>query len=727
MQPDIDAAPVNFALYLAGHGLPVIPLPPRSKGPTLKDWPALATVNPRQIEAWFDQTPDGNYGIATAGLVAVDIDPRHGGHLWLEDHEHRLPETFRFRTGGGGLHLLYKAPEGRAIGNRANLAPGVDIRGNGGQIVGPGSIHPDGEQYTIEIGPDDVDLAEAPTWLIELIEQPAANGQDGPDIDLNAGPIPERARNHTLTRICGHLFKVHSEEKVRAELHRINLERCQPRLSPPEVDGIVSSIAGREAKQQDKAAAPPGQEPLGDPFGKLAAPPLPLGLLPSTIEAYAEHEARAKGVVFHAPAMAALTVCAAAIPDHVQIKVKVHEPWRECARLWVALIGPPSAKKSPTVRSTMAPLKRLEKEEYARWCQLKAEWDKANKESRGDAPVPRRYILNDATIEAAGKKLAENPHGLLLERDELAGWFGAMDKYSSGKGAAADRAFWLTAWNGGPYAVDRVSRASTYISNLSVSILGAIQPDTIRRIVGDTVDDGLLQRLIPITVGSAGVGEDSPDHGHSFREYDGLIARLADLKPTVIKFDGAAQEVRRAFERHTHELSNLEILSPQLAAFCGKLDGLFARLALIFHFCKSQPPAEHVSEETALRVDRLMKEFIIPHAMRFYLEIAGETGTMASARNIAGYVLSKNVERLTFGILTRDCWPCRGRSRDEVIRMLEPLEMFGWLTPDDPILPRAWTVRPEVHQQFADHAAQERQRREAVRTTLHRSTGAKEP
>jgi len=80
--------------------------------------------------------------------------------------------------------------------------------------------------------------------------------------------------------------------------------------------------------------------------------------------------------------------------------------------------------------------------------------------------------------------------------------------------------------------------------------------------------------------------------------------------------------------------------------------------------------------------------------MRFYLEIAGETGTMASARNIAGYILSKKAERLTFGILTRDCWPCRGRSRDEVIHMLEPLEMFGWLIPDDPIVPRAWTVRP---------------------------------
>ena len=59
----------------------------------------------------------------------------------------------------------------------------------------------------------------------------------------------------------------------------------------------------------------------------------------------------------------------------------------------------------------------------------------------------------------------------------------------------------------------------TPIENLSVSILGGIQPDAIRRIVDDTVDDGLLQRLLPITVGGAQVGEDAPDLGRCFDDY----------------------------------------------------------------------------------------------------------------------------------------------------------------------------------------------------------------
>ena len=100
-----------------------------------------------------------------------------------------------------------------------------------------------------------------------------------------------------------------------------------------------------------------------------------------------------------------------------------------------------------------------------------------------------------------------------------------------------------------------------------------------------------------------------------------------------------------------------------------------------------------------------MKEFIIPHAMRFYLDIAGETGTMASARTIAGWILAKEINRLTFGDLTTNVRCCRGKTRDDVLRMLEPLEMLGWITPDDLITPRAWTVNSQVHPRFADRAS----------------------
>ena len=130
--PDIgDAPPVNFALYFASHGLRVLPIPGKSKRPTIKDWPNVATTDPDQICRWFEKEPAGNYGILCDDLIGVDVDPRHGGHHWHDDNLPRLPETWQFKTGGGGLHLLYKAPPGVRIGNRANIAQGVDIRGIG--------------------------------------------------------------------------------------------------------------------------------------------------------------------------------------------------------------------------------------------------------------------------------------------------------------------------------------------------------------------------------------------------------------------------------------------------------------------------------------------------------------------------------------------------------------------------------------------------------------------
>ncbi|MEE9290222.1 MAG: hypothetical protein V3U99_04335, partial [Alphaproteobacteria bacterium] len=113
----------------------------------------------------------------------------------------------------------------------------------------------------------------------------------------------------------------------------------EPWTTPDDVDSIDGHTEAVCEPNGDDAA------PLGDPFHKLPAPPLPRGLLPPILEAFAEREARIKGVEFAAPAMAALTVCAAAIPDHVHLRVKVHEPWQESARLWLALIGQPSARK----------------------------------------------------------------------------------------------------------------------------------------------------------------------------------------------------------------------------------------------------------------------------------------------------------------------------------------------------------------------------------------------
>src|SRR5690606_20020163 len=95
---------------------------------------------------------------------------------------------------------------------------------------------------------------------------------------------------------------------------------------------------------------------------------LPRGLLPDVIEKYSESQAELMGVDPGGIAMSALAVCSAVISDGICVQVKQHDPsWKESARLWVALIGPPSAKKTPIMSTATRPLNRLDTQLFAEY------------------------------------------------------------------------------------------------------------------------------------------------------------------------------------------------------------------------------------------------------------------------------------------------------------------------------------------------------------------------
>ena len=122
--------------------------------------------------------------------------------------------------------------------------------------------------------------------------------------------------------------------------------------------------------------------------------------------------------------------------------------------------------------STVAkPLRVIDTEMARKNQRAMAEYNRLSKEEKQKKEPPKqtRLAMQDTTIEAAQEILKDSPDGVLLYQDELSGWFGSMDKYSSARGAAKDRAFWLQSYNGGPYTVNRIGRGSLLIPNLSVS------------------------------------------------------------------------------------------------------------------------------------------------------------------------------------------------------------------------------------------------------------------
>ncbi|MCJ2037612.1 DUF3987 domain-containing protein [Methylobacterium sp. E-041] len=197
--------------------------------------------------------------------------------------------------------------------------------------------------------------------------------------------------------------------------------------------------------------------------------------------------------------------------------------WTEQPVLWCSLVGPPSSSKSPSMDAAFSLVRfaedrmaygfELVQQEHATMKQAcdarveawKIEVKTAVKNGDPDvppmpdnaheppAPVCARIRVADATVEALGALAAGLPRGLLLVRDELAGWLGAFDKYGGG---GSDRAFAIEMYGGRSYVVDRMKNPEPlHIRHLSIGVLGGVQPDKLEMILNGP-DDGLASRLL---------------------------------------------------------------------------------------------------------------------------------------------------------------------------------------------------------------------------------------
>jgi hypothetical protein len=191
------------------RGWSIIPIRSGDKRPLVR-WEEFQYRRPRrgEVQGWFSGWPEAGIGIVTggvSGLVVLDIDPRHGGEASLErlERQHgRLPATVECRSGGGGRHLYFAHPGG-LLRNQVGLAPGVDLRGDGGYVVAPPTLHASGVRYTW-VGDRRggmVDVAPLPDWVLRpAIERPRRLGHPIPTGVGSCGRASAKVHGTTRSR-----------------------------------------------------------------------------------------------------------------------------------------------------------------------------------------------------------------------------------------------------------------------------------------------------------------------------------------------------------------------------------------------------------------------------------------------------------------------------------------------------------------------------------------------
>jgi Bifunctional DNA primase/polymerase, N-terminal/Primase C terminal 1 (PriCT-1) len=238
------------------HGAPIFPCKDENKSPYTTNGFYDATTDPEQIAKWWKRWPNALTGMPTGaagGRWVLDIDPRHGGleSLAALEREHApLPKAApRVRTRSGGWHIYLELPaDGTQIRNSAGkIAPGIDVRGEGGYVITPPSP---GWEY---IG-DARTPAPAPEWLVALaLAKPKPQEQRGPhgragtnapaSPELGGAPIPDGTRNASLFSIAGHLHDgTRDLGQLTKELFDINDRRCSPPLPESEVAALAENM-----------------------------------------------------------------------------------------------------------------------------------------------------------------------------------------------------------------------------------------------------------------------------------------------------------------------------------------------------------------------------------------------------------------------------------------------------------------------------------------------------
>jgi hypothetical protein len=261
----IHAAPTTLPeaaeYYAITRRWPIFPCKPGGKEPLVPKGVNAATTDAAQVRCWWRDYPNANIGLATgraSGLIVLDVDGEDGRRSLAAMQ--KLPHTLTARTGrvGGGMHQ-YFACDGHNIRNSTGrLGTGLDVRGAGGYVILPPSLHKSGATYEWA---DRCAIATLPSWLACRMLAPRPQHEKNIGAERPSTPLIRRAiqyaqkaeavgqgqRNNACFGLAGHLAALVGDEGERLAVPEIEklvqtfADRCVPQLSEGEVKKCVAS------------------------------------------------------------------------------------------------------------------------------------------------------------------------------------------------------------------------------------------------------------------------------------------------------------------------------------------------------------------------------------------------------------------------------------------------------------------------------------------------------
>jgi putative DNA primase/helicase len=483
---------------------------------------------------------------------------------------------------------------------------------------------------------------------------------------------------------------------------------------------VVATVASTTSTTND--ATWPDPSPIAsrlEPLPHLDADSLPAALGPAIDDA-----AYRMGCPVEFVAVPTIIAFATVMGRKVCIRPKTQDNWTVAPNLWGAVVSPPGTLKSPAADEGFRHLKAMEAayraqhlaqapqhelrriESKVRRTFLESSVKKAIENNQDlsslqaaaaaalvPVPGPKRFITSDATVEKLAEVMAQNPNGVLYQRDELAGWLAQLEK----DGHEGDRAFFLEGWDGkGDFTVDRIGRGTIYVPANCISLFGTIQPavfdDYLNAAVrGGKDDDGLVQRIQLLVVGDEDETwqyvDAAPDNHAIQRAYNvfwtadqmnsGNLGAIHGDGLPYLRFTPSGQGLFNAWIAGHEATLRDPALHHAIRAHFAKYRSLVPSLALLFHIADVAGgliPAGPVSEG-ALDLAIEWATLLEAHALRLYGQVLMPE---APAARLAERLVARELESgFTYRDISRKGWA--GLKGDSIQEALDTLESANWL------------------------------------------------